>query len=79
MSREQELALVRDQVSILAEQVARLMDIVSCGSQRGADTSTAEQKLELLEQLMWKLHRRHGRLKAQTAEALASDLRSTMN
>jgi hypothetical protein len=64
MSREDELAIVRDQVGILAEQVARLMDVISVRTSSGGDTKPAEEKLELLETLMWKLHRRHTRLKA---------------
>jgi hypothetical protein len=67
MSREEELSVVRDQVSILAEQVSRLMDVISIRESAGADTKPAEEKLELLESLMWKLHRRHTRLKAATA------------
>jgi hypothetical protein len=40
------------------------MDVISVRSSSGADTKPAEEKLELLETLMWKLHRRHKRLKA---------------
>jgi hypothetical protein len=68
MSREEELSVVRDQVSILAEQVARLMDVISIRDAAGADIKPAEEKLELLESLMWKLHRRHTRLKAAKVE-----------
>ena len=67
MSREDELATVRDQVSILAEQVARLLDIIAIRSSRGWDVQPYEEKLELLETMMWKLHRRQTRLKAQWA------------
>ena len=79
MSREDELAVVRDQVGILAEQVARLMDVISVRTSSGGDTKPAEEKLELLENLMWKLHRRHNRLKAATAEALVADISTTVH
>jgi len=71
MSREDELAQVREQVSILAEQVARLLDVVRVESDMGHDTQPAEEKLVLLESLMWKLHRRHTRLKAANAAAVS--------
>ena len=59
-----ELAQVREQVGILAEQVGRLVDVISRQDARGEDTGMAEEKLEVLETLMWKLHERHSRLKA---------------
>jgi hypothetical protein len=62
MSREDELASVREQVSILAEQVARLMDIISNRSGKGWNVEPYEEKLVLTETLMWKLHRRQMRL-----------------
>jgi hypothetical protein len=77
MTREEELSVVRDQVSILAEQVARLMDVISVRDSAGADTKPAEEKLELLESLMWKLHRRHSRLKA--AKAVTAETNSTIH
>jgi hypothetical protein len=64
MSREDEVAVVRDQVGILAEQVARLMDVISVRTSSGGDTKAVEEKLEVLESLMWKLNKRHKRLKA---------------
>jgi hypothetical protein len=70
MSREDEVAIVRDQVGILAEQVARLMDVISVRTSSGADTKAAEEKLELLETLMWKLNKRHKRLKAAAAATI---------
>jgi hypothetical protein len=76
MSREDELALVRDQVSMLAEQVARLLEVISIRSSSGLDTSLAEEKLALIETLMWKLHRRHIRLKVHEAQANIADLSS---
>lgn len=59
-----EISAVREQVGILAEQVGRLLDMISRQSERGADTGPAEDKLAVLESLMWKLHVRHNRLKA---------------
>ncbi len=64
MSREGEVMQVKQQVGVLAEQVGRLLDMISRQGERGADTSSAEDKLAVLESLMWKLHRRHMRLKA---------------
>ncbi len=59
-----ELAQVREQVGILAEQVGRLIDVIACQDARGEPTGLAEEKLEVLETLMWKLHQRQTRLKA---------------
>lgn len=59
-----ELAQVREQVGMLAEQVGRLIDVIACQGARGQDTALAEEKLEVLETLMWKLHQRQTRLKA---------------
>jgi hypothetical protein len=67
MGREDELAAVRDQVSILAEQVARLLDVIAIRSGHGWDVRPYEEKLVLLETLMWKLHRRQTRLKQVAA------------
>ena len=64
MSREDELAIVRQQVSILAEREIGLLDMISKRASRGADTQPAEDKLALLETMMWKLHRRLSRLKS---------------
>ena len=71
MSREDELASVRDQVSILAEQVARLLDVITVRSDRGWDVKPYEEKVALLETLMWKLHRRQTRLKAHAGATRA--------
>jgi hypothetical protein len=68
MSREDEIAQVREQVGVLAEQVGTLLDIISRRTSSGADTTTAENKLEVLETLMWKLHKRQSRLKAASGE-----------
>lgn len=59
-----EVSAVREQVGILAEQVGRLLDVISRQNERGADATSAEEKLAVLESLMWKLHARHNRLKA---------------
>ncbi len=67
MSREDELAVVRDQVSIVAEQAARLFDVISVRSRRGWNVQPYEEQLARLEVLLWKLHRRQGRLKAEAA------------
>jgi hypothetical protein len=64
MSREDELAIVRQQVSILAEREIGLLDIISKRAGRGIDTRSAEDKLELLESMMWRLHRRLMRLQS---------------
>jgi hypothetical protein len=63
MNREAELATVREQVSILADQVVHLVDMISRQDQAGRDSKPAQEKLEVLETLMWKLHARHSRLK----------------
>jgi hypothetical protein len=65
MSREDELAAVRDQVSIVAERVARLLEVISIRSGRGWNVQTYEERLAQLESMMWKLHRRLSRLKIQ--------------
>lgn len=68
MSREDELAAecdaVRAQVGVLAEQVGRLLDMIGRQDERGLDTQPAENKMAVLESLMWKLHQRHMRLRA---------------
>jgi len=63
MSREAELAAVREQVSILAEQVFSLIDAISRQTEAGTDTDSARGKMYILENLMWKLHARQNRLK----------------
>jgi hypothetical protein len=69
MSREDELACLRQQVSILAEREMGLLDMISKRAGRGADTTSAEHKLALLESMMWKLHRRLSRLKDEQRAA----------
>lgn len=63
MRRETELAAVREQVSILAEQVFSLIDVISRQTEAGTDTLAARDKMVILENLMWKLHARQSRLK----------------
>ena len=65
MRREDELASVREQVSIIAEQVARLMDVIAIRARHGWSIQPYEEKLALAEMLMWKLHRRQMRLKVE--------------
>jgi hypothetical protein len=67
MSCQDEVAVVRGQVSILAEQVARLLDVIAIRSGKGWNVQPYEEKLALLETMMWKLHRRQIRLKQQAA------------
>jgi hypothetical protein len=64
MSREAELASVREQVSILADQVVHLVGMISRQDEAGRDSVPAQEKLAVLESLMWKLHARHTRLKS---------------
>ena len=54
MSREEELTSVREQVGILAEQVMRLLDMISRQDENGLDSALAEEKLAVLETLLWK-------------------------
>ncbi len=63
MSREAELATVREQVSILADQVMHLVDMISRQDRAGRDSTAAQEKLAVLENVMWKLHARQTRLK----------------
>ena len=63
MSREAELDTVREQASILAEQVFCLVEVISWQAGDGSDTTTARSKRDTLENLMWKLHARQNRLR----------------
>lgn len=64
MSRETDLAAVREQASILAEQVFSLVDVITRQTGDGADTAVAARnKMDILETLMRKLHARQSRLK----------------
>lgn len=64
MNSEAELANVREQVSRLAEQVFCLVDVISRQADGSTDTTAARNKLDILENLMWKLHARQSRLKS---------------
>lgn len=63
MSRETELAAVREHVSILAEQLFSLIEVISRQTEAGTDTVAARSKMDILENLMWKFHARQSRLK----------------
>ena len=64
MNSEAEPANVREQVSRLAEQVCCLVDAISRQAGGSTDTTAARDKLDILENLMWKLHARQSRLKS---------------
>lgn len=64
MDHHAEVASVREQVSILADQVVHLVDMIARQDQAGRDSAAAQEKLAVLESLMWRLHARHSRLKA---------------
>jgi len=64
MSHQEEVAVLKAQVGMLAEHVGRMIHIVSAHSQQGVNTEAAEERLAVLEDLMWRLHARHVRLKA---------------
>ncbi len=63
MSSEAELAAVREQVTILAEQVFSLVEEISRQTEAGTDTDAARGTMDILENLMRKLHVRQSRLK----------------
>jgi hypothetical protein len=63
MSQEVDLATVRHQVSVLADQVVTLVEIISRQTDNGIDTAAARNKMDILEHLMWRLHARQARLK----------------
>ena len=64
LNHEDEIVTLRAQVGILAEQVGRLMHVISAQNALGMDTEAAEEKLAVLEHVMWKLHSRQIKLKA---------------
>ena len=55
---------MREQVGILSERVMRLLDMISRQDENGLDSALAEEKLAVLETLLWKLHQRLNRLKS---------------
>ncbi len=63
MSRETDLAAVREQVSILADQVVCLVDVIARQTEAGVDAEAARSKMDILETLLWKLHARQTKLK----------------
>jgi hypothetical protein len=70
MSHQEEVAALKAQVGILAEHVGRMIHIVSAQNECGRDTQAVEARLAVMEDLMWKLHTRHVRLKAGLAPPL---------
>ena len=79
MSRDDELAMVRQQMSVLADRVARLVEIISVKSRAGRSTMVADERLALLETLLWRLHRRSTRLKTMaTSPAAAPPVQQSM-
>ena len=45
-------------LGVLAEQVGRLLDVISSQGENGRDSALAEEKLAVLETLIRKLHQR---------------------
>lgn len=64
MIPREEVATLQAHVGILAEHVRRLMHVISAQDAVGMDTAPTEAKLEVVENLMWRLHARHIQLKA---------------
>lgn len=73
MSRDEELAQVREQVGILAEQVGRLLDVMLRHEEESANARLAEDRMAVLEGLMWKLHQRHMRLRSDISYGYLGD------
>ncbi len=71
---DDQMVTLRVQVSMLAEHVGRAIRVISEYQARGWDTEAAEARLQVLENLMWKLHARHMRLKAGIERAPAAPL-----
>ena len=64
MDRRTESASVREQVSVLADQVGHLISLISDQDSAGSDSAAAQERRAVLESLMWLLQARHTRLKA---------------
>jgi hypothetical protein len=64
MSRERQLIEMRENLQAQAEQVARLMDII-VRTRNDADRQQAEDRLHLVEIVLWRNHARLTRLKTQ--------------
>ncbi len=77
MSCEEELVQVREQVGILAEQVGRLLDVMLRHEEESANARLAENRMAVLEGLMWKLHQRHMRLRSDISYGHMAD--TTLN
>lgn len=65
MNRDAEISDVREQASILANQVVHLVDRVSNPGAAERDPVSAKKKVAVLESLMRKLRARHAKLKAR--------------
>lgn len=65
MDRRADSANVREQVSVLADQVEHLIDLISHQDSAGRNSAAAQENRAVLESLMWQLHARHTRLKAR--------------
>lgn len=63
MRREADLVTVQHQVSLLADQVVSLVDVISSQTGEGSDTGMTRNKLEILEHLLCRLHARQDRLR----------------
>jgi hypothetical protein len=58
MNTEKDLELARVNLQVQAEHVARLLNLSSRMTSRGADPRAVEEKLELVETLLWKHHKK---------------------
>lgn len=63
MRRDADLATVRQQASLLAEEVVSLVDVISRRTEPDTDAGTARSKADILEQLLTQLDARQTRLK----------------
>jgi hypothetical protein len=64
MDRRTESANVREQASVLADQVEHLIGLICDQDSAGRDSAAAQERRAVLESLMWLLQARHTRLKA---------------
>ena len=65
MNTEKDVELARVNLRVQAEHVARLLDICSRMAGRGLDARAVEEKLELVETLLWKHHKKLVQLQMQ--------------
>ena len=63
MDRRTESANVREQASVLADQVEHLIGLIFDQDSAGRDSAAAQERRAVLESLMWRLQARHTRLK----------------